>query len=168
MQKERGPSVRRPGRGVTPLLVLLSAALLHCSSGSDSTEDGECFPDADGISGKPYTIKLTVDDQGFSKSVLNTENDSSVTLTLENTGTLSHGFELECVDVRPEFPNLPAGCPATSCFPAASTIAPLAPGESTTVTFITPTPDNLIYPFKSSAPDDASVDGLNSGQWSIM
>jgi hypothetical protein len=150
-----------------PLLWLLGTALLHCSSsGRDMAQ--ECFPDADGATGGAYTLSLTVDDDGFSKTVLNTQNNATITLTLKNAGTLPHGFELDCVDVTSEFPHQPPGCPATSCFPAESTIAPLAPGESRTVTFVTPTTDNLIYPFKSSAPGDVDIPGLNGGQWSLM
>ena len=63
---------------------------------------------------------------------------------------------------------MPGGTDATACFPANSTISPLAPGASQTVTFETPTPDNLVYPFKSSAPGDSTVAGLNGGQWSLM
>ena len=55
-----------------------------------------------------------------------------------------------------------------SCFPTGATIAPIAPGQSQTTTFFTPTPDNLIYPFRSGAPNDSAVPGLNDGQWSIM
>jgi hypothetical protein len=63
---------------------------------------------------------------------------------------------------------LPAGCSPEACFPAGATIAPIAAGTSTTVTFDTPTPDGLIYPFSSSAPGDSAVPGLNQGQWSLM
>ena len=149
------------------LLILFAATLVQCSSGS-AADDGECFPDADGKTGGAFTINLTVDDDGFSKTVLSTQDNSSVTLTLTNQGTLPHGFELGCVSVTSEFPHLPAGCPSMSCFAPESTIGPLEPGESKTVTFFTPTPDNLIYPFQSNAPDDATVPGLNAGQWSIM
>jgi hypothetical protein len=63
---------------------------------------------------------------------------------------------------------LPAMCPTTVCFPDAAKIEPLAPGTGKTITFSTPTTDNLIYPFKSSEPTDSAVPGLNNGQWSIM
>ena len=55
-----------------------------------------------------------------------------------------------------------------ACFPASATIAPLAPGASATITFDTPTPDGLIYPFTSNEPADSAVPGLNDGQWSLM
>jgi hypothetical protein len=147
-------------------LALLALTLLHC--GSSSSEDGTCYPDADGITALPSTISLTVTDDEFSRAVINTQNNSSVTLTLTNAGSVPHGFAVGCMDVTAEYPHLPAGCSSKSCFPAESTFEPIMPGESKTVTFITPVPDNIIYPFQSSAPDDAMVPGLNGGQWSVM
>lgn len=152
-------------RSVPLLLVLLAAC---SSSSSGSADGGACFPDNDGINGGAYTFDLTVDDTGFSKNILATQNDAQVTLTLTNMGTKPHGFEVECASVTSQYPDLPAGCPTTACFPAGSTIAPLAPGASATVTFATPTPDDIIYPFRSSAPADADVPGLNAGQWTLM
>jgi len=165
-------------------LGLVGAALLHCSSCSTSAhaggDGGACFADSDGITGGSYTIDLVVDDTGFHpsggadagmKNVLTTQNDSTVTLTLTNTGTKPHGFEVECTRVTPAYPDLPAGCADMSCFPSSSTIAPIASGESKTVTFFTPTADGLLYPFKSSAPDDSTVPGLNDSQgsaWNLM
>jgi hypothetical protein len=164
--------------------VLAGVAVLHCgSSGSGiipGGEGGACYPDNDGINGGSYTIDLVVDDTGFypgggddagMRNVIATQNDAMVTLTLTNTGRMPHGFEVECTGVTPAYPNLPAGCPSMSCFPSNSTIAPIAPGASTTVTFDTPTPDGLLYPFKSSAASDSTVPGLNGSQgaaWSLM
>jgi hypothetical protein len=151
---------------LAPWLALLGAvALVHCSA---SSSGGSCFPDNDGINGGQYTFDLTVNDTGFSKTILATQNDAEVTLTLTNTGTTPHGFEVECTSVKAAYPDLPAGCPSSACFPSSSTIAPLAPGASKTITFATPTPDGLLYPFRSSEPNDAKVPGLNSGQWSLM
>jgi hypothetical protein len=155
------------------ILALTGLALVHCSSssgphGSGSADGGGCFADSDGINGGSYTIDLTVDDTGFSKTVLNTENDATITLTLMNAGTKSHGFEVGCTSVLSQYPNLPAMCPSMSCFPQNSTIAPIPPGSSKTITFFTPTADNLIYPFMSSEPSDSAVAGLNNGQWSLM
>ncbi len=147
-------------------LLLLAATLVHC--GSSSSEDGACYPDADGVTSQPSTINLTVTDDAFSRVLINTQNNSSVTLTLTNAGTAPHGFAVSCMDVTSEYPHLPAGCSSETCFPADSVIDPLMPGESKTVTFVTPVPDNIIYPFQSSAPADAMVPGLNGGQWSIM
>jgi len=153
------------------ILALAGGALSQCSNSSSpgraGTDGGRCFPDNDGLTGGSYTIDLVVDDTGFSKTVISTQNDATVTFTLKNNGTMPHGFEVDCASVIPAYPNLPAGCPSMSCFPADSTIAPLAPGESRTITFFTPTTD-LIYPFKSSEPSDSAVPGLNRGQWIVM
>jgi hypothetical protein len=153
-------------------LVLCGAALLCACSSSPSSattgDGGACFPDNDGLSGGNDIEDLTVDDTGFSRLVLNTENSDTITFTLTNMGTKPHGFEVECTSVLPGYPNLPAGCPSMSCFPANSTIPPIEPGASVTITFITPVADNLIYPFKSSEPSDSAVPGLNNGQWSLM
>jgi hypothetical protein len=151
-------------------LFAASFALPECSSSSSaaSGDGGSCFPDGDGVSGGYYTFDLTVDDTGFSKSLLNTQNNARVSLTLKNTGAKPHGFTVGCTSVTPVYPDLPAGCPTMACFPSAATIPPLAPGASSTIVFSTPTPDNLIYPFKSSEPNDSSVPGLNNGQWSLM
>jgi hypothetical protein len=162
-----------------PVAVLLGATLLHCSSSSTTTssgdkgddDGGDCFPDNDGVTGAPngmYTFVLTVDDTSFSKMLLTTQNSAPVTLTLTNNGTKPHGFKVECTSVTPAYPTVPAGCPTTACFDANSTIAPLAPGASKTITFETPVPDNLIYPFDSNEPADTAVPGLNTGQWSLM
>jgi hypothetical protein len=165
------------------ILALTGVALAHCSS---SSPGGNCYPDNDGINGGSYTVDLVVDDMGFypgspdsgdisddagMKTVISTQNDAQVTLTLTNKGTTPHGFEVECTNATPSYPVLPAGCSATVCFPGDSTIAPIAPGATTTITFDTPTPDGLLYPFKSSAPGDANVPGLNGADmtaWSLM
>jgi hypothetical protein len=135
-----------------------------------------CYPDSDGIDNQPATIDLAVNDTGFfatgpdagPKPILATQNASTVALTLTNTGTKPHGFEVGCVSVCSSYATLPAGCSPIACFPPGSTIAPIDPGSSAVVTFVTPTPDGLIYPFMSSAPSDANVPGLNDGQWSLM
>jgi hypothetical protein len=178
---ERGGGLVRSARmirandplAVAAVVVLALLALVQCSSSSGSADTGDdltaaCFPDNDSMNGVADTLVLMVDDTGFSKRILSTQNDSQVTLTLTNTGTKPHGFEVECTSVTPGYPTLPAGCPTTACFPAGSTIAPLAPGASKTVTFDTPTPDGLIYPFKSSEPNDSTVANLNNGQWALM
>jgi len=189
--------VRMTGRLVhaAPLLLVGALVIQHCSSAParesiddagpdafDSCRHGPtradaseaeltmCFPDQDGINGGTYPIDLTVDDTGFSKTVIGTQNDATAILTLKNTGTRPHGFEVECTSVVPAYPTVPAGCPSLACFPSNSTIAPLAPGQSRTITFFTPTPDMLNYPVKSSEPSDCTVPGLNGGvtQWALM
>ncbi|HEY3815605.1 MAG TPA: hypothetical protein VGL81_00460 [Polyangiaceae bacterium] len=175
-------------------LILSSLALLQCSSSSgnggvgdvtcsslsssaDYTQDaGTCYPDNDGITGGGFTVQLDVDDTGFTatdvdagaKNIIATQNDAQITLTLTNTGTKPHGFTVACVSVCSVYPTLPSGCSPDACFPAGSTIAPIMPGASATVTFDTPTPDGLLYPFASGAPGDSNVPGLNDGQWSLM
>lgn len=144
---------------------MLAVVPLACTS---STTGGGCFPDNDGLTGGSYTFVLTVDDAGFSKNLLASQNDAQATVTLTNNGTTPHGFAVGCVGVTSSYPNLPAGCPSTVCFPAAAAIAPLAPGASATITFDTPAPDGLIYPFTSNEPNDSAVPGLNNGQWSLM
>jgi hypothetical protein len=178
-------------------LVVFGALLAHCSSqstpvlpGNDASNDAvyacsppltgaedasvdaqlTCFPDHDGISGCQATIVATVDDTGFSKVVFSSQNYSVVTLTLTNTGTKPHGFEVDCTSVLPGYPDLAAGCPKVSCFPSDSTVAPLAHGESKTVTFLTPIPDGIGFPVRSSEPSDCDVPGLNGSktQWQLM
>jgi hypothetical protein len=184
--------------GCTGLVLWLTASgLVHCSSTSGSsgvscaginpdaaatTPLSACYPDTDGLTGGAYTIDLAVDDSGFTstggddtdggvtRNVIGTQNDARVTLTLTNKGTVAHGFQVGCVSVCGSYPRLPAGCSPLSCFPAGSAIPPMAPGASTTITFDTPTPDGLLYPFSSSAPGDSVVPGLNGSmsQWSLM
>jgi hypothetical protein len=154
------------------------------SSDALSTDDGEysittfsaydasfvamCYPDNDGINGGDYTFILTVDDTGFSKNILATQNDAQATIKITNSGTKPHGFQVGCTSVLAAYPMLPKGCPASACFPANASITPLAPGATTTITFDTPTPDGLIYPFRSDVAGDENVPGLNNGQWTLM
>jgi hypothetical protein len=171
-------------------LLVGGVALCHCgpsSSGVRCASIGPdaavtlsasvCYPDSDGINGGSYTFELIVNDAGFlasgpdagAKNIISTQNDAMVTLTLTNMGTTPHGFAVGCANVCPAYPTLPAGCSPTVCFdPSYSSIAPLAPGASMTITFDTPTPDGLIYPFNSNEPSDIGVPGLNDGQWTLM
>jgi hypothetical protein len=159
-----------PHARLTGPVLLGALALVQCSSSTPVADDdgGACFPDNDGLNGGDNTFDLTVDDTGFSKNLLATQNEAAVTLTLTNMGTKPHGFEVECTSVLSAYPNVPAGCPTMACFPHGSTIPPLAPGKSATIMFVTPTVDGLIYPFRSGAPGDAMVPGLNEGQWTLM
>jgi hypothetical protein len=161
-------------------VLIVGTALTNCSSSSggsasgdkgDDDDDDSCFPDNDGVTGNTdgiYNFVLTVDDTGFSKMLLTTQNSAMVSLMLTNTGTKPHGFKVGCTSVTPAYPNAPAGCPTTACFDASVSIAPLDPGKSATIMFETPVPDNLIYPFTSNEPADSAVPGLNNGQWSLM
>ncbi len=174
MSRGHGQHIARVARVKVTLIALAGLALFGgCGSDDDDDDDdptngGMCFPDADGLTGGSYTLALTVTDTGFSKTVFNTQDNSMVSFTLTNSGTKPHGFEIECTSVLTAYPMLPAMCPTTSCFPDSSTIAPIAPGTSQTITFNTPTPDGLIYPFRSSDPNDVAVTALNNGQWSLM
>jgi hypothetical protein len=159
-----------------------SSSAVSCSSVAPNlvskAADDTCYADNDGITDTSYTIQIAVDDTafsstgtgdgGFTKNIIATQNESQVTLTLTNKGTKPHGFQVACVSVCSSYATLPKGCSPKACFPSDSTIAPIDPGTSKTITFNTPTPDNLIYPFSSGAPDDSSVPGLNGGQWSLM
>jgi hypothetical protein len=129
------------------------------TSGSDDDDDGAGGAD-DAAGG--------ANDGSNAKNIIATQNSAQITLTLTNTGTKPHGFQVSCVSVCSSYPTLPAGCSSQACFPSGATIDPIDPGTSKTVTFLTPVPDNLLYPFSSSAPDDSSVPGLNQGQWSLM
>ena len=159
--------------------VLTTAYTGSPSSAATVLNANACYPDNDGINGGAYTIDLVVDDTGFfasggddagmtTKDIIATQNDAQVTLTLTNNGKLPHGFAVGCTSVITPYPNLPADCPSSTCFPANATIAPIAAGTSMTVTFDTPTPDGLIYPFTSNEPADSAIAGLNNGQWSLM
>ena len=145
--------------------------LLGDAAADTGVSDGgnnDCFPSNTGISSGANTFDLTVDDTGFSKMLFVTPSSSQVTLTLTNSGTKPHGFMVGCTSVAQAYPTLPAGCPTTACFGPSASIAPLAPGATKTITFETPAPDNLVYPFTSNDPDDGAVAALSSGQWSLM
>jgi hypothetical protein len=180
--------VRLHGMSILAVASLLPL-LANCSSSSPgssaSGDGGSCYPDSDGVNNVPTPIDLVVDDTGFyagspdsgadtdagMKTVITTQNSSTITFTLTNRGTRNHGFEVGCTSVLPAYPDLPAGCSSMACFPGDSTVAPIAPGASKTVTFVTPAPDNLNYPFKSSAPGDANNPALNGSDgaaWSLM
>jgi hypothetical protein len=140
------------------MLLVLGFALFGCNGGGGSS----CFDDSNGLSGGDYTFVLTVDDSGFSKQILQSENLAQVTLTLTNMGTKPHGFQVECIAT-----SAPAGCLPRSCFPDGSAIPPLGPGASATVVFDTPSAEG-IYAFESSEPGDGAVSGLNDGQFILM
>jgi hypothetical protein len=125
--------------------------LVFACSSSDKADD-PCKPDdADGVVGVDITVAVTVDDTSFQPAIIKTQNTSMVTLTLKNTGTRPHGFAVDCLPT----PNT-KGCPTTSCFPPEATIAPIAPGASTTVKLKTPTVEG-IYTYRSSAGGDSAT-----------
>src|SRR5580658_8584936 len=51
---------------------------------ASASELDMCFPDHDGINGGTIPVDLTVDDTGFSKTVIGTQNDATAILTLKN------------------------------------------------------------------------------------
>ncbi len=132
--------------------------LIACSS--DEESDDVCAPDdADGIIGVDIAVALSVDDVTFAPAIVKTQNSSVVTLTLTNTGTRPHGFAVDCLPT----PNS-RGCPTQSCFPAEATVAPIAPGASTTVKFSNPAVEG-IYTYRSTGEGD---EALAKGQFILQ
>ncbi|MGC4095146.1 MAG: hypothetical protein QM756_45955 [Polyangiaceae bacterium] len=124
--------------------------MLLLSACSSSTEKEGCEPDdADGIIGGDRNFVLVVDDAAFDPLILKTQNSANVTLTLENHGTVPHGFQIDCLAT----PNQD-GCPLESCFESESTIAPVAPGETGTASFVTPRVEG-IYTFRAGSDAEA-------------
>jgi hypothetical protein len=134
------------------LVALFSFALLHCSSSSSAGPgDAGCLTQPDAPNGKTSMLSLAVSDTAFSPSMLAADNNSTVTLTLTNTGTKPHGFAADCLAT----PN-DRGCATSWCFPDASVIAPIAPDASATTTFVMPNEEGT-YAFGSSAPGDTMI-----------
>ncbi len=130
------------------LLGFAIALFVQCTSNA-SNGASACAPgDQDGVSGGTTALDLTVSDTAFAPIVLETENLAHVALTVKNVGTRPHDFVVACLPT----PN-DDGCPTTSCFPDASTIPPIAPDASVTVTFTTPNPEG-IYTFESDVAGD--------------
>src|SRR4051812_36687508 len=129
------------------LLLTVAASSLACSSSDHSTPD-KCQPDdADGIIDEPANPRLTVTDTKFAPAIITTQNSSTVTLTLENKGSIPHSFVVDCLPT----PNSD-GCPTQSCFPAEAKIDPVDPGDEVTVFFETPLFEG-IYVFHSDVPE---------------
>ena len=143
-EKQRHAGVRL--RDVCVLLVLAAPVVVACAGGDGGDK---CQPpDADGVVGGKYTVGVTVDDDGFTPTPITTQNTATVTVKLRNSGTVAHGFEIGCVAT----PN-DTGCPEKTCFPSAARIAPIAPGEMGTATFVVPLVE-AIYPVTSTADGD--------------
>lgn len=128
-------------------LLSLGAAVTRCSS-----PNATCNTDADGVNGGNYVFDLTVDDDAFSPKILTAQNLANIQLTLTNKGTKPHGFSAGCVAT----PN-DNGCPTEACFSDAASVAPIEPDARATIHFVTPNPDGLSYPFRSTAPDDTQT-----------
>jgi hypothetical protein len=126
-------------------------ALLVLSACSASPDEGDpCQPDdADGVIGGIDVFAITVTDEEFTPKILSSQNRSSVTLKLENQGTTPHGFTIACLPT----PNSD-GCPEESCFPDASALAPVDPGESATAQFEVPLVEG-IYAITTGVDGDA-------------
>jgi hypothetical protein len=128
--------------------LLSFASIVSCGGQGGDT----CRPDdADGVIGGRVTFDLTVDDTGFSPSILPAQNQTVVTLTLHNVGTKPHGFVIDCMPT----PN-DDGCPAESCFPAQAALGSVEPGASATTEFVTPNPEGIYY-YHSDLPGDAET-----------
>jgi hypothetical protein len=150
-------------------LSLFSLAMLQCSS--TVSNGGKCSTgDQDGVTSGPglYSVLMTVSDTGFAvggidsgsvETTITAQNLGNIMLTLTNTGTKPHDLKIGCVPT-----GLPAGCPATSCFPLAANIGTLAPGASMSTTFVTPAVEGD-YQFVSDEPGDAETlsDGGTTG-----
>ena len=129
----------------------------------DGDEAGStCKPgDADGINGGCYAFDLTVTDTGFTPLILKAQNDGTVTLKVTNKGTKPHDFVVACLPT----PNI-TGCPPQSCFPSSAALTAIAPGATSTASFVTPNPEG-IYIFRSDVAGDSQVeaDGGVTGLW---
>jgi hypothetical protein len=162
-------------------MIELSWALLMCglalagtsacssdksSTGGDGGEGGDndnsCNPgDADGLVGGTNTVKLSITDttfavggvgSGSTQRNITVQNYATVNLTINNEGTKPHDFQIACIPT-----GLPAGCPTMSCFPDNASVPAIAPGDSVTVTFVTPAVEGT-YQFISDEPGDTSTD----------
>jgi hypothetical protein len=137
-------------RAVHRSVAVLFPVLAIASCGSPNRN--VCQPDdADGVVGGSVTFEVTVDDLGFSPSILPAQNLTNVTLNLRNAGTRPHDFVVDCMPT----PN-DDGCPTSSCFPPSASIAAVEPGASAATTFITPNPEGIYY-FHSDIPGDAET-----------
>lgn len=136
----------------------LLATLVATACGDPGAGKGPCaLDDADGLVGGDYRFEVSVDDLAFSPVILKSQNDAEITLTLTNAGTTPHNLVIDCIPT----PN-DNGCPAEACFPSGANVPTLAPGESATVTFVTPLPEG-IYDFRSTLPGDTQ-----SGQFILQ
>jgi hypothetical protein len=132
------------------LVVAVAISAGTACSGSDARAADPCKPDdADGIIGGQASFVVSVTDDAFGPRILTAQNQTDVTLKLTNDGTTPHGLAVACLPT----PN-DDGCPSTSCFPDAATVAPLDPGADATVTFRVPLVEG-IYAVTTGVDGDA-------------
>jgi hypothetical protein len=158
-------SGQAPGSDAGPGCPANAADASAVDAADDSSDDGgessPCKPpDSDGITGGCFAFDLTVDDTGFTPIILKAQNNAQVTLTLKNAGTKPHDLAQGCVALGSP------GCPPQICFPQQANVRALGPGETVTVTFVTPFVEG-IYDFRSDLPGDSQVagDGGIGGLW---
>lgn len=148
---------------MVPGWAIVSGLGLALSTACASTDAGlGCNPnDQDGVVGGTTTVLLSVSDTAFSVGGVNSgsmqpniavQNSSTVRLTVTNVGSSAHSLVVDCIPS-----DLPAGCPAMSCFPSDANIPALEPGQSITVTFATPAVEGA-YRFTSDVPGDTATD----------
>lgn len=132
---------------------VLATAVLVLGCSTSGTSDVCTSGDLDGIVGGSWTFALVATDSEFSPLILKAQNSSTIVLSLENRGERPHDFHVDCLAT----PN-DDGCPLQSCFPAEATIPSVAPGEKASAMFFAPRVEG-IYSFRSSLPDDQSLEG---------
>jgi hypothetical protein len=126
--------------------------LLAIGGSAACSEDGArdlCeFTDQDGILGEEgaFIVRITAD--GFDPPTLTEQNLAHVRLTVENDSDAPAGFQFDCRATPNE-----DGCPEESCFPDASTIAPMPPGESRSAEFQLPAVEGK-YVYRTLPSDD--------------
>ena len=130
---------------LTPLslvaLLAVLAAPFACSNGDLGGGD------KDGVAGGNFTFVVSVDDSAFAPAILKVQNDAHVKLTLQNTGTKSHGLAIAL---------LPSGATTTTGgFASPAAIAPIAAGSAATIEFTTPHAEG-IYDITSNASGDVA------------
>jgi hypothetical protein len=141
------------------LLCGLLSVTAACSSKSEGNSD-TCNPgDQDGMVGGDNIVLVNVSDTGYAvggvdsgstEPNISVQNFAHVTLTLTNVGTTPHSLRIACIPTE-----LPQGCPTMSCFPDNASIPALDPGQSATVSFVTPAVEGA-YPFTSDVAGDST------------
>jgi FtsP/CotA-like multicopper oxidase with cupredoxin domain len=121
--------------------------MVACSGGGGEGDPCE-IEDQDGVIGGESAFVVRVYDTEFDPPTLTAQNRADVRLTLENESSGDAGFHVDCLPTRND-----EGCPQESCFPGGATIAPIAPGESTTVEFRLPAVEGTYF-YRPAPGDD--------------